>query len=102
MAQYDIHRNTGRNRDSTPCLVDIQSNEFRGTSVRVVIPLLRATGYPSYAPVLVVDDVRLVADPLLITSLPQDKLGAILRAMDGDEAAAVMNALDRVISSAYD
>ena len=101
MAQHDIHRNTGRNRDSTPCLVDIQSNEFKGTSTRVVIPLLRANGYPSYAPVLVVDDLRLVADPLLITSLPQDKLGAVRRAMDADEAVAVMNALDRVMSGAY-
>ena len=57
--------------------------------------------YPSCAPILILDEVRLVADPLLITNLPQEELGTVVRAMGGDEVAAVMNALDHVVSSAY-
>jgi hypothetical protein len=42
MAQFDVHRNTGKHRDSIPFVVVVQSAQFDGYRRRVVVPLVRA------------------------------------------------------------
>jgi toxin CcdB len=43
MAQFDVHRNTGRHKASIPFVVVVQSWQFRSYHRRVVIPLVRAS-----------------------------------------------------------
>jgi toxin CcdB len=39
MARFDVYRNTGPHADTTPFLLDVQSNLLDGLESRVVVPL---------------------------------------------------------------
>jgi hypothetical protein len=39
MGRFDIYRNPGKNKESIPYLVDVQSNVISGLSTRIVVPL---------------------------------------------------------------
>jgi len=39
-AQFDVHRNTGRNRTAIPYVVIVQSSYFEKSRRRVVVPLV--------------------------------------------------------------
>jgi toxin CcdB len=41
MAQFDVHRNTGKQRETIPYVVIVQSSLFDSYRRRVVIPLVR-------------------------------------------------------------
>ena len=41
MAQFDVHRNGGKQKDTIPFVVIVQSGLFDGYRRRVVIPLVR-------------------------------------------------------------
>ena len=41
MPQFDVHRNTGRHRDTIPYVVVVQSSLYDGYRRRVVAPLVR-------------------------------------------------------------
>lgn len=46
MAQFDVHRNTGRLRDSIPFVVLVQSSLYDDYRRRVVVPLVRRSLLP--------------------------------------------------------
>lgn len=41
MAQFDVHRNSGKHRDDIPFVVVVQSTQFDSYRRRVVVPLVR-------------------------------------------------------------
>ena len=102
-AQHDVCRNLGQRRSVYPFFVVVQSNEFAALNHRVVVPMTAMTGlYPkSYAPRFNIAGVEVVADPLLMFSIPTDKLGEVVHTLDDEDAQAVAMSIDRVLSSAY-
>jgi toxin CcdB len=80
MAQFDVHRNTGRNRDSIPYVVVVQSTLFDDYKRRVVVPLVRASAVgkitnPRFNPVFKVGNTSLVLHPLETVSVAVENLG---------------------------
>jgi toxin CcdB len=49
MAQFDVHRNTGKQREAIPYVVIVQSSLFDSYRRRVVIPLVRRSHLDSAA-----------------------------------------------------
>jgi toxin CcdB len=43
MAQFDVHRNTGKHRDRIPYVVIVQSALFDDYGRRVVVPLVKTS-----------------------------------------------------------
>ena len=69
MAQFDVHRNTGRLRDTIPFVVVVQSSQFDRYRRRVVVPLVRADTVPAVElaglnPTFRIRNMRLVLHPL--------------------------------------
>lgn len=102
--QLSVHRSPGRNRQAIPFVVVVQSNRFRSSARRVVVPLLAAEefGLPDsdVGPHFAIGDRRVVFDPRQITHVPRDALGPSV----GSLAAAdvrIVNALDAVLSRAW-
>ena len=60
MAQFDVHRNTGKQRDAIPYVVVVQSSLYDAYRRRVAIPL---------NPVFTVKGVAVVLHPLEIVSV---------------------------------
>jgi hypothetical protein len=73
-AQHDVCRNLGRCRSIYPFFVGVQAIALNH---RVVVPMTAMTGhYPkSYAPRFHIAGIEVVADPLLMFSIPIDRLG---------------------------
>jgi len=46
MARFDVYANPGRHAESTPYLVDVQSDLLDGLDSRMVIPLRRVQDFP--------------------------------------------------------
>lgn len=103
MAQFDVHRNTGKQKEAIPYVVVVQSSLFDGYRRRVVIPLVRRNhldNAPSIAgaplnPVFTVEGVEVVLHPLEIVSAAMDQLGEKIAtlAQEGDRIAAAMDEL---------
>jgi hypothetical protein len=102
-AQHDVCRNLGQRRSIYPFFVVVQSNEFAALNHRVVVPMTAMTGlYPkSYAPRFHIAGIEVVADPLLMFSIPTDRLGKVVHSLDDEGAQAVTGSIDRVLSLAY-
>lgn len=102
MPQFDVCRNPGQSRDGFPYFVVVQSSEFERTSRRLVVPLTHEVArYPAIAPIFAIEGRRVVADALLMFSIPRDKLGPVVGSLADDESAmSIINAIDRAISRA--
>jgi hypothetical protein len=102
-AQYDVCRNLGLRRTVYPYFIVVQSNEFAALKQRVVVPMTTMTEqYPrSYAPHFKIGGIEVVADPLLMFSIPVDKLGERVVSLTDDDAQTLVSAIDRVLSSAH-
>jgi toxin CcdB len=102
--QLSVHRNPGRNRQTIPFVVVVQSNRFRSSVRRVVVPLLAAEefGLPDtdVGPHFVVDGRKVVLDPRQITHVPCDVLGPAVGSLV-DEDIRIVNALDALFSRAW-
>jgi toxin CcdB len=102
--QLSVHRNPGRNKAVIPFVVTVQSNRFRTSAHRVVVPLVaaRVFGVPDsdVGPRFVVEGQDVVLDPLQITNVPHKALGPAVASLvdDGDR---VMFALDVLLSRAW-
>ena len=87
-----------------PFVVVVQSNRFRTSSQRVVVPLMdaRAFKFPDsdIAPHFLVGRRTVVLDPLRITNVPVRVLGEAITSL-ADEDARIINALDTLISRAW-
>ena len=105
MAQFDVHRNTGKNRDAIPVVVLVQSSIFDDYRRRVVVPLVRKAtlgkiGNPRFNPTFRIDGVPVVLHPLEIVSVACDRLGERVVSLE-HEGVRVMDALDELLTRAW-
>lgn len=87
-----------------PFVVIVQSNRFRASSHRVVVPLMDAKRFKfpdSYvAPHFVVEHREVVLDALRITNVPVRVLGAAVASL-AEQDGRIFNALDTLLSRAW-
>jgi toxin CcdB len=102
MAQFDVHRNSGRYRDSIPFVVIVQSALYDDYRRRVVVPLVNKSSLgkvtnPRFNPTFRIKGVSVVLHPLEIVSVAKENLGDRVEslAQDGDRIIA---ALDELLS----
>jgi toxin CcdB len=105
MAQFDVHRNVGRHKDSIPFVVVAQSRLFDGYRRRVVIPLVRKAELgkipnPRLNPTFKVKGVAVVLHPLEIVSVANEHLGECVESL-ADESDAIVAALDELFTRAF-
>ena len=108
MSQFDIHRNTGRNREAIPYVLVVQSSLFSRAQRRVVVPLVSAKVLARVGqlpaspvnPVFEVEGCSVVLNPLEIVSIPLEALGEHVGSLAalGD---IVVAALDELFSRAW-
>ena len=105
MAQFDVHRNSGRHRESVPYVVVVQSAVFDDYRRRVVVPLVKASfvgKIPSarFNPTFTIENIKVVFHPLEIVSVPADTLGKPIASLAAD-GARITTALDELLSRAW-
>jgi toxin CcdB len=105
MAQFDVHRNGGKQRDTIPFVVIVQSKLYDGYRRRVVIPLVRKVEInqipnPRLNPTFKVKNVAVVLHPLEIVSVANENLGERIGSLAA-EGDAIIAALDELISRAF-
>jgi len=104
MAQFDVHRNLGQNRDSIPYVVIVQSSLFDDYKRRVVIPLVKKVyldkvTHPRFNPTFLIEKTPVVLHPLETTSVAKDKLGKFVKSL-ANEGDQIIAALDELITRA--
>jgi len=105
MAQFDVHRNSGKHRDTIPFVVVVQSAQFDNYQRRVVVPLVRATAigkvsYVGFNPTFKIRGTTVVLHPLEIVSIPVDQLGEMVGSLSDDSQLNVA-ALDELLTRAW-
>jgi toxin CcdB len=105
MAQFDVHRNTGRHKDTIPFVVIVQSSQFNDYLRRVVVPLVRASAigvvkFAAFNPTFTIKGIKVVLHPLEIVSVPLDQLGAKVGTLAHSDQE-IIGALDELISRAW-
>lgn len=105
MAQFDVLRNVGRQKDSVPFVVVAQSRLFDSYRRRVVIPLvrkaeLRGIPNPRLNPTFKIKGIAVVLHPMEIVSVANEHLGERVGSLteDGD---AIIAALDELFTRAF-
>ncbi len=104
MAQFDVHRNTGRHKDTIPFVVIVQSSQFKDYRRRVVVPLVRADAigpvrFRSFNPAFKIKGIAVVLHPLELVSVPTDQLGIKVGSL-ADSDQIIADALDELFSRA--
>ena len=105
MAQFDVHRNGGRHKDTIPFVVVVQSSQFDGYRRRVVVPLVRAsalgkTQLPHFNPMFKIRGVAVVLHPLEIVSVAVGQLGPRVGSL-GADGQQILASLDELLSRAW-
>lgn len=108
MAQFDVHRNTGKQRDAIPYVVVVQSSLFDSYRRRVVVPLvLRSTLNSSVAiddlplnPVFTIEHLEVVLHPLEIVSVATEQLGKKVDSL-AKEGDRIVGAMDELFTRAW-
>lgn len=105
MAQFDVHRNPGKNRENIPFVVTVQSAVFDGYRRRVVMPLVKKSQFGTVRharlnPSFTVKGVRVVLHPLEIVSVPRDTLGRRIASLEA-HGAEIIDAIDQLVTRAY-
>jgi len=105
MPQFDVHRNSGRHRDTIPFVVVVQSAQFDSYRRRVVVPLVRSAAigkidYAAFNPTFKIRGTSVVLHPLEIVSVSVDQLGEIVGSLS-DESGLIVAALDELLSRAW-
>jgi toxin CcdB len=102
--QMSVHRNPGRNVRAIPFVVVVQSNRFRSSTRRVIVPLLDAAefGLPDsdVGPHFEIKGHKVVFDPRQITHVPSNALGEPLGSLEEDDTR-IIKALDALLSRAW-
>jgi toxin CcdB len=107
MPQFDVHRNSGRQRAAIPFVVVLQSRRFDGAATRLVAPLVAADALQpgreaSLYPTFDIEGRRVMLDPLAIQTLPASALGPAIASLADDASAnAIIKAIDLVLSRAW-
>lgn len=102
MAQFDVHRNRGASRESTPYVVIVQSSFFDSYRRRVVIPLVEKTRVAKIEnerlnPTFRVESVTVILHPLDIVSAPRNVLGKRVASL-AEESDRIIAALDELLT----
>lgn len=105
MAQFDVHRNTGRLQETVPFVVVVQSSQFDGYRRRVVVPLVKTSTVRAplmrvLNPQFRVGNIDVVLHPLDLVSVPAEQLGECVGSL-AESAAAIVCALDEVLTRAW-
>jgi toxin CcdB len=105
MAQFDVHRNVGRQKEIIPFVVVVQSRLFDGYRRRVVIPLVRKAQLgqipnPRLNPTFKVKGISVVLHPLDLVSVANGQLGERVGSL-AEEGDAIVAALDELFSRAF-
>ncbi len=105
MAQFDVHRNQGKNRADIPFIVLVQSSLFDDYRRRVTIPLVRKSALgkisnPRFNPTFKIAGLQVVLHPLEIVSVPLAELGEFVVSLDG-EGGRILEALDDLLTRAW-
>lgn len=108
MAQFDVHKNTGKHRATIPYVVVVQSALFEKSRRRVVVPLValdmlnQVASLPSSKinPVFTIHRINAVLNPLEIVSIPAEQLGEQVGSL-AEDSDAVIAALDELLSRAW-
>ena len=85
MARFDVYATPGRHADSTPYLLDVQSDLLDGLDSRVVIPLRRRERFPAVPLADRLTPTLSIAGAEFILETP--KMGAVLRRALGAPSA---------------
>jgi toxin CcdB len=100
MAQFDVHRNPGRHRDSIPFVVIVQSSLYDDYRRRVVVPLVNKSSLgkvtnPRFNPTFRIKGQLVVLHPLEIVSVANENLGELVDSLkeDGDTIIAALDEL---------
>jgi toxin CcdB len=101
MAQFDVHRNNGKHRDTIPYVVVVQSALFDDYKRRVVVPLVKASAVgpianPRFNPSFRIANTLVVLHPLEIVSVALDALGKPVTSL-AKEADRIIGALDDLL-----
>jgi toxin CcdB len=102
MAQFDVHRNPGRYRDTIPFVVIVQSSLYDDYRRRVVVPLVdkssigRVTN-PRLNPTFRIKGRSVVLHPLETVSVANESLGEFVESLD-EEGDAIIAALDEMLT----
>ena len=105
MAQFDVHRNVGRQKDSIPFVVVAQSLLFDSYRRRVVIPLVRKAELSQIPnsrlnPTFRIKGIAVVLHPLEIVSVVSEHLGERVGSL-ADEGDEIVAALDELFTRAF-
>lgn len=105
MAQFDVHRNSGKHKDTIPFVVVVQSAQFDSYRRRVVVPLVRAVAigkisYAGFNPTFKIRGIAVVLHPLEMVSVPVDQLGDVVGSLSNESQLNVA-ALDELLSRAW-
>jgi toxin CcdB len=108
MAQFDVHRNSGKQREAIPFVVVIQSSLYDGYRRRVVIPLALRSSLGSASgvadtplnPVFTVEGLKVVLHPLEIVSVACDQLGEKVASLASD-GELITSAMDELLTRAW-
>ena len=108
MAQFDVHRNTGKQKDAIPYVVIVQSSSFDSYRRRIVVPLVRRSNLATDSafvdiplnPVFIIDGIEVILHPLEVVSISIEQLGdkVMSLAPEGDRITA---ALDELLTRAW-
>lgn len=102
MAQFDVHCNSGRHRDSIPYVVIVQSTLYDDFRRRVVVPLvnkqsLGAIPNPRFNPTFRIKGQTVVLHPLEMVSVAKENLGERVGSLK-EEGDKIIAALDELLT----
>ena len=108
MAQFDVHKNIGKQRDAIPFVVVVQSSLYDGYNRRVVVPLVRRSTLARSAPflntplnpVFTVKGTKVVLHPLEMVSVAMENLGEKVATLEPD-GDAILAAMDEMLTRAW-
>lgn len=105
MAQFDVHRNTGKQKETIPYVVLVQSALYDAYRRRVAVPLVRRSALgqvdsPGLNPVFEVGGESVVLHPLDIASVANEQLGEFVVSLAG-EGDRIVTALDELLTRAW-
>lgn len=108
MAQFDVHRNIGKQRETIPFVVVVQSSPYDSYRRRVVVPLVRRSSLDRTIafddsplnPVFTVKGIKVVLHPLEIVSVAVDQLGEKVATL-AQEGDRVTGAMDELLTRAW-
>lgn len=105
MAQFDVHRNDGQNRDAIPYVVIVQSSIFDEYQRRVVVPLVKKSylgtvTIPRFNPTFVIENTPVVLHPLETASIARNRLGGFVRSL-ASRGQQIIDALDELLARAH-